>query len=118
MKKFIISVLFLLLGYVVLAQETTFEIKINIAYYDQETTQSDKYIIERCVLDICYPKKIKNYPTIIWFHGGGLTMGNKEFPQALLDKGVAIVAVNYRLYPKVNSPKYIEDAAAAVAWVF
>lgn len=24
----------------------------------------------------------------------------------------------YRLYPKVNSPKHIEDAAAAVAWVF
>ena len=29
-----------------------------------------------------------------------------------------MVALNYRLYPKVGSPKYIEDAAAAVAWVF
>ena len=28
------------------------------------------------------------------------------------------MAVNYRLHPKVNAPKYIEDAAAAVAWVF
>ena len=26
--------------------------------------------------------------------------------------------MNYRLYPKVNAPVYVEDAAAAVAWVF
>jgi acetyl esterase/lipase len=26
--------------------------------------------------------------------------------------------VNYRLFPKIGSPKYIEDAAASVAWVF
>ena len=29
-----------------------------------------------------------------------------------------MVGVNYRLYPKVKAPTYIEDAAAAVAWVF
>jgi acetyl esterase/lipase len=29
-----------------------------------------------------------------------------------------VVAVNYRLSPKVNCPAYIEDAAAAVAWTF
>src|SRR5690606_10814393 len=34
------------------------------------------------------------------------------------EKGYAIVAPNYRLSPKVKSPVYIEDAAAAVAWVF
>jgi len=28
------------------------------------------------------------------------------------------VAVNYRLSPKVKSPAYIDDASAAVAWVF
>ena len=31
---------------------------------------------------------------------------------------MAVVAVNYRLYPKIKAPVYIEDAAAAVAWVF
>ena len=54
----------------------------------------------------------------MWFHGGGLTGGNKEIPAALKEKGVAIVGVNYRLSPKVNAPAYIEDAAAAVSWVF
>lgn len=31
---------------------------------------------------------------------------------------MAVVAVNYRLYPKVKAPVYIEDAAASIAWVF
>jgi acetyl esterase/lipase len=70
------------------------------------------------VLDLYYPKNIKDYPTIVWFHGGGLTGGNKFIPDALKEKGVAVVAVNYRLYPKVKAPAYIEDAAAAVSWVF
>ncbi|MEL6926189.1 MAG: alpha/beta hydrolase, partial [Bacteroidota bacterium] len=34
------------------------------------------------------------------------------------DEGIAVVSVNYRLFPKVNCPAYIEDAAAAVAWTF
>ena len=58
------------------------------------------------------------FATIVWFHGGGLTGGNKEIPTALKEKGVAVIAVNYRLYPKIKAPKYIEDAAAAVSWVF
>lgn len=55
---------------------------------------------------------------MVWFHGGGITGGDKELPKALMDKGYAIVGVQYRLSPKVNAPAYIEDAAASVAWVF
>ena len=35
-----------------------------------------------------------------------------------MDKGYAVIAVEYRLSPKATAPAYIEDAAAAVAWVF
>ena len=35
-----------------------------------------------------------------------------------MDKGYAVIGVEYRLSPKVKAPAYIEDAAAAVAWVF
>lgn len=70
------------------------------------------------MLDIYYPENVKSFATTIWFHGGGLTAANKEFPEALKNQNVCIVAVNYRLSPKVSSPKYIEDAAAATAWVF
>lgn len=90
----------------------------NIHYYDEKTNKSDVYINERCVLDIYIPKIVKNFPTVIWFHGGGLTGGQKEIPEQLKNKGIAVIGVNYRLSPKVNAPKYIEDAAAASAWVF
>lgn len=118
MKKIVVS-LFLLLNITsLLAQETTYTTKSNIQYYDAATNASDAYINERCVLDLYYPTNIENYPTVVWFHGGGLTGGAKEIPEALKNKGIAVVGVNYRLNPKVKSPKYIEDAAAAVAWVF
>lgn len=100
------------------AQESEYQTKLNIPYYDNATNQSDKYIKERCVLDIYYPRNLKNFPTIVWFHGGGITGGEKEIPEALKEKGFAVIGVNYRLSPKVKAPAYIEDAAAAVAWVF
>jgi hypothetical protein len=35
-----------------------------------------------------------------------------------MNKDIAVVAANYRLHPAAQNPEYIEDAAAAVAWVF
>jgi len=90
----------------------------DISYYAEAISQQDAYIKTRAKLDIYCPSAAKHYPTIVWFHGGGLTSGNKELPAALIDKQVCVVGVNYRLSPQVQAPKYIEDAAAAVAWVF
>lgn len=118
MKKNLISLFLICYGIVVYSQDPQYVTKLNIHYYSDSINRSDGYINEQCVLDIYYPKNVKAFPTIVWFHGGSLTEGNKEFPEALKEKNVCIVAVNYRLYPKVNSPKYIEDAAAATAWVF
>ena len=75
------------------------------------------YMKERCRLDVYHPVDKEDYPTIVWFHGGGLKGGRRFIPEALKEKNVAVVAVNYRLHPNVKSPAYIEDAAAAVAWV-
>ena len=50
------------------------------------------------------------------FHGGGLKAGNRSVPKQLKNQGIAVVAANYRLHPKVKQPTYIQDAAASVAW--
>ena len=118
MKKFLLTALLVFITSLALAQEVEYQIKQNIPYYSELVNQSDEYIMERCVLDVYYPSNIKNFSTIVWFHGGGLTGGEKEIPNALKEKGFCVVAANYRLYPKVKSPKYIEDATAAAAWVF
>lgn len=93
-------------------------LKENISYRLAEEEKQDEYIAERCKLDIYYPANKTGFTTVVWFHGGGITSGNKHIPEKLKEKGIAIIAVNYRLYPKVMCPVYIEDAAAAVAWAF
>ncbi|MGB5205064.1 MAG: alpha/beta hydrolase [Eudoraea sp.] len=114
----LLSILAFGLVLTVYSQEIQYETKQNIPYYNTAINRADEYRNERCVLDIYYPKDAKDFPTIVWFHGGGLTGGEKEIPEQLIGKGVCIVAVNYRLYPKVKAPLYIDDAAAAVSWVF
>ncbi|HAL45750.1 MAG: lipase [Planctomycetes bacterium GWF2_42_9] len=90
----------------------------DILYRDANEAKSDAYIAERCRLDIYYPTNKTHFTTLVWFHGGGIKGGSKSIPEELKQQGIAVVAVNYRLYPKVNCPAYIEDAAAAVAWTF
>ncbi|MCK4879659.1 MAG: alpha/beta hydrolase [Bacteroidales bacterium] len=118
MKQPILTILFAASCFLTNAQQTDYITKLNINYYSDTDTVTDEYIKERCVLDLYHPVDIEGFPTVVWFHGGGLTGGNKFIPEALKEKGVAVVAVNYRLYPKIKAPVYIEDAAAAVAWVF
>jgi len=116
--KHLVSIAILGITVSINAQNSNYQHLKNISYYNQTVNKSNSYINERCVLDVYYPKKLKNFATIIWFHGGGLKGGDKEIPLSLKEKGVAIVSVNYRFSPKVQAPSYIEDAAAAVAWVF
>lgn len=98
--------------------QNSYETARNIHYYTDSINQKDAYINSQCTIDVYYPKDKKNFATIVWFHGGGLTGGNKEIPAALMNKGYAVIGVGYRLSPKVKAPAYIEDAAAAVAWAF
>lgn len=86
----------------------------DVSYY----SDTDKYAQERCKLDIYYPTDVTGYATVVWFHGGGLTGGNKYLPDELKNEGMAVVAVNYRLMPHCTLSDCIDDAAAAVAWVF
>lgn len=90
----------------------------DIPYYADSIRKKDAYIASQCRLDIYYPKGAKKFATIVWFHGGGLTGGSKEIPARLMQKGYAVIGVGYRFSPKVKAPAYIEDAAAAMAWVF
>lgn len=118
MKKIMPFILLLIFNLPLIAQDANYTEVSNIKYQDDAMNNSDIYIAERCVLDLYYPENAKDFATIIWFHGGGLTGGQKEIPEALKQNGVAVIGVNYRLYPKVKAPVYIEDAAAAVAWAF
>lgn len=73
---------------------------------------------ERCVLDIQAPASANKLPIIVWFHGGGLTGGDKRIPATLNNQPAIVISANYRFSPKAKVEDIIDDAAAAVAWAF
>lgn len=99
------------------ADSPGYKLDANILYRQAAASKPlTQYMKDRCRLDLYYPAKVKDFPTVVWFHGGGLSAGGKFVPNPLKGKGIAVAAVNYRLHPKVACPAYIQDAAAAVAW--
>ena len=73
----------------------------------------------RCRLDLTLPAGT-GWPLLVWFHGGGLRDGTREWTRGLADalagRGVGTAAASYRLHPVARYPAYLDDAAAAVAW--
>ncbi len=92
------------------------QIETDIVYAEGPSVNEQQE--QRCRLDVYAPETAQGVPVLIWLHGGGIRGGNKYFPEALQNKGIVIVAANYRLFPAVQCPAYIEDVAAAVAWTF
>ena len=74
--------------------------------------------VGRCVLDIHYNPDTAGLPVVVWFHGGGLTGGDRFVPEELKNSGYVVVAPGYRLLTDATVADCIDDAAAAVAWVF
>ena len=117
MKRLLTVVLSLFLLGLAFAQDgerSLYVIERDIPYH----TEAGEYAAERCKLDFYYPVGEKDFPTVVWFHGGGLTGGRKDIPAGLKDSGLGVIAANYRLLPRATVQECIDDAAAAVAWAF
>src|SRR3569833_1942822 len=60
-------------------------------------------------------------PVVIFWYGGSWQSGSKSdyrfVGAALADRGYITVLPDYRLYPEVKFPGFLDDAAHAVAWV-
>ena len=81
----------------------------DISYIDPAET--DDYRRERCRLDLYYPADETDFPTVVWFHGGGLEAGNKYIPEELTNSGVALAALNFNMSPMAETPAYLTDAS-------
>ena len=116
MNKWILSMImscFLLVINTV--QAADYQYQRDILYRPDST---NRYIQEMCRLDVAYQSDAKERPVIVWFHGGGLVSGHREIPEPLQHKDYVIVGVEYRFLPHVPTEAIIDDAAAAIAWVF
>lgn len=75
----------------------------------------------RQTLDIYSPRRPSLRPVVVFFYGGTWSGGRKSdyafVGTALAAQGYVTVIPDYRVYPEVRFPAFIEDGARAVAWV-
>ena len=69
-----------------------YKVVSNILYRSDNNLTD--YMRAQCRLDLYYPTQIKDFPTVVWFHGGGLKAGKRAIPQPLQEQGIAVVAVS------------------------
>ena len=77
---------------------------------------------ERRTLDVYVPESRPNRaPVIVFFYGGGWSSGAKgdySFAgDAFAAQGFVTFVPDYRVYPEVRFPGFVEDAASALRWV-
>lgn len=72
-------------------------------------------------LDVYVPRHpMANAPVVVFFYGGSWNSGSRSdygfVGEALASRGIVAVLADYRLYPQVRYPLFLEDGAHAVAW--
>jgi acetyl esterase/lipase len=87
---------------------------LDLAYGDASAAQT---------LDIYLPSSGTGpFPVIVAIHGGAFMMGDKADGQltpmlAGLDRGYAVVSINYRLSSESTFPAQVNDAKAAIRYI-
>jgi acetyl esterase/lipase len=89
-------------------------VQTDIAYGD----------LPRQRLDVYSPNapQARPAPVVVFLYGGAWDSGSKDdyrfVGRTLAAHGMVAVVPDYRVYPEVVFPAFVEDAAAAVAWTF
>jgi len=76
----------------------------------------------RGLLDLTLPVQPgPDTPLLVFFHGGGWRGGSRGeyvwLARSLAQEGIAVAIPDYGLWPQARWPDFVEDAAAAVAWL-
>ena len=72
-------------------------------------------------LDIYAPRRAGPFPVVVFFYGGSWEEGSRTdyrfVGTAVAERNIVAVLPDYRVYPEVRFPDFLEDAARAVRWV-
>ena len=75
---------------------------------------------ERHSLDVYAPEGAGPFPVLVFLYGGNWDSGSRDIYRflggAFASHGVVTVVPDYRLYPAVKFPGFLQDCAAAVRW--
>ncbi|MDP3856259.1 MAG: alpha/beta hydrolase [Stagnimonas sp.] len=71
-------------------------------------------------LDVYAPTGTRNAPVVVFFYGGRWSEGSRDLYEfvggALARQGFVAVLPDYRQYPQVKFPAFVQDSAKAVRW--
>ena len=91
----------------------------NLVYNAAKDADKEKH-----QLDLYVPKGAKDYPVMMFVHGGAWKSGNKDLYAALgenfASQGIGTAIINYRLSGgnrTTKHPDHVHDVAKAFAWV-
>jgi acetyl esterase/lipase len=88
----------------------------DLVYYDGKGADERKH-----QLDLYLPDGVKNYPVVLFIHGGAWSSGDRKLygglGRAFARNGVGAAIASYRLSPKVTHPAHVQDVARAFSWV-
>jgi len=94
-----------------LTPDNTFSRTTGIAYGADPRHKLDVYVPRQPLADA---------PVVVFFYGGSWNSGDRRdytfVGEALASRGIVAVVADYRLYPQVRYPRFLEDGAQAVAW--
>ena len=66
------------------------------------------------------PPSAAGWPVVVFFYGGSWNSGERSdyrfVGAALAERGIVAILADYRLYPEVRYPEFLNDAALALAW--
>jgi acetyl esterase/lipase len=86
----------------------------DLSYGDDSLQKLDVYVPAQA-------SKTQALPVLVFFYGGDWTMGQKEMYRFVGSRfakaGYIVVIPDYRKYPQVKYPAFVEDAAQSVKWV-
>lgn len=94
-----------------LTPDSTYDKTTGIAYGDDPRQKLDVYVPHQ---------PMPGAPVVVFFYGGSWNSGSRVdyrfVGEALASKGIVTVVADYRLYPQVRYPLFLQDGAQAVAW--
>lgn len=89
----------------------------------REAVPYDRGRHPRRVLDLYAPNAAQpsgGWPMVLFFYGGSWNNGSRGdyrfVGEALAARGVVTAVADYRLYPEVRFPDFVDDCAMALAW--
>ncbi len=91
----------------------------DLAYVEGAEADAKKH-----KLDLYLPQSKKDFPVVLFVHGGAWTTGDRKnfglyeaVGRLFARHGIGAAVISYRLSPSVKHPEHVQDVARAFAWV-